>query len=59
MHKTLQQREEEMMREQALNEEMSSSELEMKRLKAAQENAERHNKAKSATLNDLFAKYNI
>ncbi len=38
---------------------MSSSELEMKRLKAAQENAERHNKAKSATLNDLFAKYNI
>jgi len=38
---------------------MTSSELEMKRLKQAQENAERTSKQESLTLNDLFAKYNI
>ena len=59
MHKTLQQREAEMMKDQAENEQMSSGELEMKRLKAAQENAERHSRHESVTLNDLFAKYNI
>ena len=46
------------MKEQAENEELSSGELEMKRLQAAKESAGRRG-ATSVTLNDLFAKYNI
>eukprot|EP00354_Favella_ehrenbergii_P009514 CAMPEP_0170453190 /NCGR_PEP_ID=MMETSP0123-20130129/1849_1 /TAXON_ID=182087 /ORGANISM="Favella ehrenbergii, Strain Fehren 1" /LENGTH=35 /DNA_ID= /DNA_START= /DNA_END= /DNA_ORIENTATION= len=35
MHKTLKEREQEIMREQAANEEMTAAELEMKRLRQA------------------------
>ena len=59
MHKTLKEREREIEREQAINDELSSSELEMKRLRQAQENGERKVKSENITLNDLFAKYNI
>ena len=59
MHKTLKDREQEILQEQAANDELSSSQLEMKRLKKAQENAELKVKSESVTLNDLFAKYNI
>ena len=46
------------MREQAENEELTSAELDMKLLKAAQQDADRRKK-ESVTLNDLFAKYGI
>ena len=59
MHKTLKDREQEILQEQAANDELSASQLEMKRLKKAQENAELKVKSESVTLNDLFAKYNI
>ena len=59
MNKTLQEREKEILAEQAANEELSSSELEMKRLKQAQDNAAYKMKNESVTLNDLFNKYNI
>ena len=59
MHKKLETRERVVMQEQVENEQMSSGELEMKHLRAAQENAERHSKHQNVSLNDLFAKYNI
>ena len=59
MNKTLQEREREIMQDQAESEKMTSEELEMKNIRAAQENAERHSRQKNVTLNDLFAKYNI
>lgn len=59
MNKTLQEREREIMQDQAESEKMTSEELEMKNIRAAQENAERHSRHQNVTLNDLFAKYNI
>ena len=47
------------MREQTDNEELTATELEMKRVRTAQEIAERKVKKEHVTLNDLFAKYNI
>ena len=47
------------MREQAANEEMTAAQLEMKRLRTAQDNGEQKVKNENVTLNDLFAKYNI
>ena len=54
----MEQREREVLQEQVENEELNSAELEIKRLRAAQEDADRRGR-ENVTLNDLFSKYNI
>ena len=59
MHKTLEQREKEILKEQVEDEKRTAEELEMKALQTAQERAEMLSNKESITLNDLFSKYNI
>lgn len=58
MHKSLEEREKVIMKEQDEMEDLEVEDLEMKRLRAAQENAQRK-KQESVTLQDLFNKYGI
>ena len=58
MHKTLEEREKEILKEQEQMDVMESEDLEMMRLRTAQENAQKR-KQESVTLQDLFNKYGI